>query len=131
MYVRPLQPIDLAQNDWLPLWARPIDSKHNRGDYFVALIDDQVCGVLTFDHSFYDRPFIRALYVHEDHRRKGVARALIACVESLCPGEKLFTSTNLENLPMQSLLSSIGFALTGVVENLDPSPELIYFKRCA
>ena len=31
---------------------------------------------------------------------------------------------------MQSLLSKLGFALSGVIENLDEGdPELVYFKR--
>ena len=68
--------------------------------------------------------------MHELHRRRGVARALIAQVEERCRGQRLFTSTNLDNLPMQSLLKSMGFALSGVIENLDPSPELIYCKQC-
>jgi hypothetical protein len=44
--------------------------------------------------------------------------------------EKLFTSTNLSNLPMQGIMSKLGYRPSGVIENLDPGdPELIYFKR--
>ena len=42
-------------------------------------------------------------------------------VESLCRTPKLFTSTDFSNLPMQSLLNRTGFALGGVIYNLDDS----------
>lgn len=43
---------------------------------------------------------------------------------------KLFTSTNLSNLPMQSLLSKSGYELSGVIHNLDVGdPEIVYYKR--
>jgi len=50
--------------------------------------------------------------------------------ESVPPSsKKLFTSTNLSNLPMQSLLAQLNFKLSGVIENLDEGdPELVYFK---
>jgi hypothetical protein len=53
----------------------------------------------------------------------------MARLESECRTEKLFTSTNLSNLPMQSLLAKRGYKLSGVIDNLDPGdPELVYFK---
>ena len=70
------------------------------------------------------------LYVHPSHRRKGVGTQLIRHLEALCTTEKLFTSTNRSNAPMQALLPKLGYAPSGFVENLDEGdPELIYFKR--
>lgn len=49
--------------------------------------------------------------------------------ESICQTTKLFTSTNLSNLPMQALLTKLGYRLSGVIHNLDDGdPELVYFK---
>lgn len=70
------------------------------------------------------------LYVHPEHRRCGVGTALMRYLESVCQTAKLFTSTNLSNLPMQSLLARLGYELSGVIHNLDEGdPELVYVKR--
>jgi hypothetical protein len=40
-----------------------------------------------------------------------------------------FTSTNLSNIPMQSLLAKMGYLLSGVIHHLDEDdPELVYVK---
>jgi GNAT superfamily N-acetyltransferase len=102
------------------------------GGCFVATAEDQVVGYGEFEHSFFHNGFIAMLYVHPDHRRRGVGAALMQHFESVCRTPKLFTSTNLSNQPMQSLLAKLGYTLTGMVDNLDEGdPELIYFKRVA
>jgi hypothetical protein len=51
-------------------------------------------------------------------------------IEPLCRTEKLFTSTNRSNTPMQSLLARTKFSQSGIVHNLDDGdPEIIYSKR--
>jgi L-asparagine transporter-like permease len=58
-----------------------------------------------------------------------VARALLRALEHRCATPKLFTSTNVSNLPMQALLATSGFVLSGIVHNLDPGdPELVYVR---
>ena len=70
------------------------------------------------------------LYIRSDYRRNGAGAALVQHIESLCQTPKLFTSINLSNLPMQSLLAKLGYALSGVIHNLDEVyPEIVYFKR--
>jgi GNAT superfamily N-acetyltransferase len=70
------------------------------------------------------------LYVHSDYRRHGTGVALLQHMESLCGTPKLFASTNLSNLPMQSLLAKLGYVLSRVIHNLDEGdPEVVYFKR--
>jgi hypothetical protein len=60
----------------------------------------------------------------------GAGEALVKHLESLCQTAKLFTSTNLPNLPMQSLLAKMGYVLSGVIHNLDEGdPEIVYFKK--
>ena len=50
-------------------------------------------------------------------------------LESVCRTGKIFTSTNLSNVLMQSLLSNLGYKLSGVIHNLDEDdPELVYCK---
>jgi len=100
------------------------------GTCHVAEADGDVIGYGVLSHAFYGHGFVEMLYVHPGRRRRGAGAALLLHMESLCRSPKLFTSTNLSNLPMQSLLNKAGYALSGVIHNLDEAdPELVYFKR--
>ena len=94
---------------------------------------DEIAGIVGFaiaNCSFFAQSFIALLVVHPEHRRKGVASALLRFVEGRSPTPKLFTSTNQSNIAMQAVCESLGFVRSGVVENLDErDPEIIYFKR--
>ena len=99
------------------------------GTCYVAVAGQEVVGYGVLNHSFYYQGFIDMLYVAVNQRRHGVGTALLEQMEKRCQTPKLFTSTNLSNLPMQSLLSRRGYALSGVIHNLDEGdPEIIYFK---
>jgi ribosomal protein S18 acetylase RimI-like enzyme len=100
------------------------------GNCFVAVADDEVIGYGVLNYTFYDNGFIEMLYVHSDHRRRGAGETLLRLMESLCRTPKLFTSTNLSNLPIQSLFAKSGYELSGTIYNLDEGdPEIVYFKR--
>ena len=100
------------------------------GDCHVAAAGGELVGYGVLTYTFYGHRFVEMLYVHPGRRRQGAGAALLAYLESLCRGEKLFTSTNLSNLPMQALLNRLGYTLSGVIHNLDEGdPELVYFKR--
>jgi GNAT superfamily N-acetyltransferase len=100
------------------------------GHCSVAEKDGQPVGFIIFDQSFFEQTFIHLLMVHPHHRRQGVAKALMQFVERTSPTEKVFTSTNQSNIPMQKLCASLGYVPSGVVENLDEGdPELFFFKR--
>lgn len=96
---------------------------------YVAVVDNQIAGYGVLEYSFFGQGFISLIYVRPDYRRRGVGMVLMQDLQSLCSTPKLFTSTNLSNLPMQSLLTRLGYVLSGVVHNLDEGdPELVYFK---
>lgn len=100
------------------------------GHCFVAVAGGTVIGYGVLNYTFYHNGCIDMLYVHSEHRRRGAGAALSRHMESLCRTPKLFTSTNLSNLPMQSLLAKLGYELSGVIHNLDEGdPEIVYFKR--
>lgn len=100
------------------------------GDCFVAVAEDEVIGYGVLNYSFYNNGCIEMLYVHSDHRRRGAGAALLRHLESLCETSKLFTSTNLSNQAMQSLLAKFDYVLSGMIHNLDEGdPEIVYFKR--
>src|SRR5262245_24869662 len=99
------------------------------GACYVAVENEEVVGYGVLNYGFYDNGCIDALYGHPAYRRRGVGAALIESLESLCQTPKLFTSTNLSNLPIQSLLAKLGYVLSGVIHNLDEGdPEIVYFK---
>jgi len=86
-------------------------------------------GYAVLEYTFFEQGFISMLYVRTDHRRSGVGMALMSHLETICRTRKLFTSTNLSNRPMQTLLSRLGYHLSGVIHDLDEGdPELVYVK---
>jgi N-acetylglutamate synthase-like GNAT family acetyltransferase len=100
------------------------------GNCFVAVMNETVVGCGVLNYTFHHNGCIDMLYVDSDHRRRGAGAALLKHMESLCETLKLFTSTNLSNLPMQSLLAKLDYVLSGVIHNLDEGdPEIVYFKR--
>lgn len=96
---------------------------------FVAVTNGTVIGYGVLNYTFYYNGCIDMLYIHSDYRRSGAGAALLRHMESLCQTPKLFTSTNLSNLPMQSLLAKLDYVLSGVIHNLDEDdPEIVYLK---
>lgn len=96
----------------------------------VALLHGTLVGYVALEHSFFGRGFISMLAVEPAHRRRGVGTALMRHVEGLCQSDRIFTSTNESNLPMQSLLRRLGYRHSGTVDDLDPGdPELFYSRR--
>ncbi|MFW9856731.1 MAG: GNAT family N-acetyltransferase [Candidatus Thorarchaeota archaeon] len=97
---------------------------------YVAISKEELVGYTVLEYSFFECGFVSILYVKENYRRKGIGTRLMEYIETKCKTEKLFTSTNQSNIPMQGLLEKLNFAKSGIVHNLDPGdPELIYFKR--
>ena len=97
---------------------------------YVAVAENEVIGYGVLNYSFFGNGSIDMLYVHSNHRRRGAGEALLRHLESLCETPKLFITTNLSNLAMQSLLVKLEYVLSGVIHNLDEGdPELVYFKR--
>ena len=97
---------------------------------YVAIDKGLPCGYAVLGQAYFRRPTIEMLTVVESHRRKGIGRRLVGYLEAQVSGPEIWTSTNLSNHRMQSLLASLGYELTGFINNLDPGdPELFYFKR--
>ena len=100
------------------------------GRAIVALIDEVVVGYAALEYTFFSNGFISMLIVDTTSRRKGVATALVKHLEKMCKTDKLFTSTNESNRPMQELMQRMSYEPSGTVYNLDEGdPELFYVKR--
>jgi ribosomal protein S18 acetylase RimI-like enzyme len=107
-----------------------INRSIDEGTCYVIDLDQKVITYGVLEYSFYGNGFISMLYVHPDFRRRGFGRELMKHLERSCKTGKLFTSTNQSNTIMQSLLESLEYQLSGVIENLDDDdPELVYFKQ--
>ncbi len=90
---------------------------------------EQIVGYAVLEYSFYEMGFVSMLYVHSDWQRHGIGTELLKHLESICQTDRLFTSTNLSNVHMQSLLAKLGYKLSGVIHDLDEGdPELVYVK---
>ena len=104
-----------------------IEKAISRKECFVAIVDGRIVGYAALDYTFFENGFVSTLMADPKHRLMGVGTALMRHLESVCETPKLFTSTNLSNLPMQGLLAKLGYELSGVIHNLDPGdPELVY-----
>jgi GNAT superfamily N-acetyltransferase len=101
----------------------------NRQEIWIAILDNQVAGFATFDYSFYERPFLRYIIVNPEFRRKKVAEKLIVFIEQKCKNQKLFTSTEADNLPMISLLNKLKYRMVGIVHELQEVGEIFYCKE--
>lgn len=86
-------------------------------------------GYAVLEYTFFELGFVSMLYMHPAWRGRGAGTALMRYCEAICRTDKLFTSTNLSNLPMQALLAKLGYSLCGVIHGLDEGdPELFYRK---
>src|SRR4051812_46272810 len=83
------------------------------GECHVAMIDSAPIGYGILNRGFFDRAWIALLFVPEAHRRQGVGHALLEHMERACGQKRIWTSTELPNLAMQSLLKKRGYQLTG------------------
>ncbi len=110
--------------------TRYIQRVVSSGTAWVAVADTQVVAYAVLDNSYFERPTLAMLIVESQRRRSGIGEGLVEYLERICRGDELWTSTNVSNTPMQRLLATRGYQLTGFIDNLDPGdPELIYFKK--
>nr|WP_277814846.1 GNAT family N-acetyltransferase [Galbitalea soli] len=100
---------------------------YDAGCIVVAKKADEVIAFAIFDRSFFDNTFIRWIVVHEEHRRRGIARGMVRALTERSSTVKVFTSTTESNYPMRLLLDSLGWENVGTVRGLDDGdPEMFY-----
>jgi N-acetylglutamate synthase-like GNAT family acetyltransferase len=104
---------------------RAVDS----GNAHVLEEEGKVIAVGILEYTFFEHGFISLVYVNPQKRRTGVGEMLLRYLMSICLTPKLFSSTNLSNLPMQTLFAKVGLEPSGIIHNLDSKdPEVIYYK---
>lgn len=129
MKIREATLSDLGVIDSFDIFAGDRSAEVKRGECFVAVEEQQVVGYIVYNHSFYLMPFIQFLCFNPKFRRRGFATKLLEYVEGSCDGDKLFTSTESDNLPMLKLLNRRGYRISGVIENIQDVSEVVFCKK--
>ena len=132
--VRRAQPADLEFianiQDRMRLTIAALERSIELSECIVAESQGHIAGYGCMNHGFFGRGYVSLVYVASERRRRGIGNRLFETFEAECTSERIFTSTNLSNLPMQCLLQARNYVLSGVVEHLDPGdPELFYSKQ--
>ena len=97
---------------------------------FIILEGSEPVGFVLFDYRFFSQGWVELLIIDEKHRGKGIVGNVFNLLSQQCKTEKIFTSTNNSNLPMQKALTKAGFTFSGKLNGLDEGdPELFYYKR--
>jgi ribosomal protein S18 acetylase RimI-like enzyme len=113
-----------------PQRAESIDSWLERDVVFVAEVDGKVVGYGVFNHDFFRQGNVDMLMLHPNYRGQHIGERLLQALEQVCDTPKLFCTTNVSNHRMQRLLSRLGFAACGFIDELDSGdPELVYVKK--
>lgn len=104
-----------------------------RGELFVCEVDGAVIGFVSYNsNSFFNRPFICAIAIHESHQRKGVATALVQAVLRQYEGLDVWTSTEDWNEAALALFTKQGFVAQGAIAGLnDNGVGEVMLKRSA
>lgn len=115
-----------------------LDHVSGRGEDVRRAVDDARCLVAEVAGAvvgfcvggrFFGSDFLELVVVELPYRRRGVATSLIDAWEAGAQTERLFTSTNQSNEPMQRLCERRGYVRSGLIENLDAGdPEIVYYK---
>lgn len=97
---------------------------------FIIQVDEKVVGFVMFDYRFFDQGWIELIIIAEEYRGKGIGVQTFNLVCKQCKTDKVFTSTNSSNIPMQKTLTKAGFSFAGEINGLDDGdPELFYYKQ--
>ena len=93
--------------------------------WFVAVQEDRVLGYVG-SQSVLDSADMMNIAVHPEHRRKGIAEALVAALtEALRSGgiKNLMLEVRASNAPAISLYEKLGFAMAGRRPNYYRNPR--------
>jgi len=98
---------------------------------FVYLDGGLVCGYISMARGgLLGRPYIQYLAINGSFQRKGFGSKLLDYVEKTYRAERLFISTESENVGMQNLLAKRAYSSAGEISgaNLNGTNELYFFK---
>lgn len=100
-----------------------------RNEIWVAEEKNEIAAYITFNYSFFRKPFIKYLNVNSTFRRKAVAQKLVVFIENKCIGEKLFISIEADNYPMIHFLEKLKYRFVGMINEIQEVAEIVYCKN--
>jgi ribosomal protein S18 acetylase RimI-like enzyme len=113
-----------------PFRVDAIDQWLKHSEVFVADTGGPVVGYAVLGRRrFFGYDMLEMLMVATQHRRQGIAGALLRHLEQLAQTKKFFVTTNLSNQTMQGLLRKLEYTACGFIDQLDPGdPEIVFVK---
>ena len=107
-----------------------IRSHFERHQVIVAEAEGDVVGFLAYRTDWFQCTFVALVVVHEDYRRKGIAREFFKSVEAVSLSPRIFSSTEETNTASIRMHTALGFAPSGHIDNLPQGVrELLFYKR--
>jgi GNAT superfamily N-acetyltransferase len=107
---------------------RELSMAAEEGRMRIATLNDRAVGYAVKAPWFFGAPFLALLYVNPAMRGRGVGSRLLEDFER-AHGRRMFTSTNLSNAPMQSLLRLRLWTPCGMLSGLDEGDPEIFFVK--
>jgi GNAT superfamily N-acetyltransferase len=111
--------------------AGPFIRSHlERHHLLIAREGEDVLGLLGYRTDWFQCTFVSLVSVREDHRKRGIARALYQAVEGMSPSPRLYSSTEETNSVAIQMHTALGFHPSGYIDNLPQGyRELLFYKR--
>jgi len=111
--------------------AGPFVRSHiERHHLLIAESENDLVGVLAYRTDWFQCTLVSLASVREDHRKRGVARALYHEVEGISPSPRLYSSTEETNSVAIQMHTALGFHPSGYIDNLPQGyRELLFYKR--
>ena len=107
-----------------------IRSHFERHQLIVAEAEGDVVGFLAYRTDWFGCTFVALVVVHEDYRRKGIAREFYKSVEAVSLSPRIFSSTEETNTASIRMHTALGFAPSGHIDNMPQGVrELLFYKR--
>jgi len=103
--------------------ARSMRRMIREGDVFVAEMGGKRIGMARLEYLWGKTPFLTSLWVEPEHRRRGIALALLeyVCRTLSRRGERfLYSSTIPENRPGLAWHRALGFERIGYIARINP-----------
>jgi GNAT superfamily N-acetyltransferase len=109
--------------------AARLEQLIDSGDFFIALFEDQIVGLVARDQSFFDQDFIPKLFVLDSFRKHGIGQALMNAMARACRTDKIFSSTNLSNAPMLKMFRKLEWTYAGTIDHIDAGDPEVFFVK--
>ncbi|MCZ8516743.1 GNAT family N-acetyltransferase [Paenibacillus filicis] len=117
--------------DWLD--ENIYEWKLKNDEIFLVEIDCEIVGYLRLEYLWSKYPYIGLIKVHEDYRRQGIGRSLLAFLEDhlrLNEHDTIFSSSQVNEAEPQQWHRRMGFVECGVINGINEGNiGEIFFKK--